>query len=65
MDHGTGLSPPDRPQARSSSDCYSLFAGFVVALSFLQLFDIGRRRLGPINRKGQLVELAVELEGAW
>ncbi len=40
-----------------------LLAGFVVTLSFLQLLDIGRSQLWPVDGERELDDFAVEFEG--
>src|SRR5271167_4569332 len=42
---------------------YQLFAGVVIARSRLQLLNVGRGQLRPVDGQGQLVEFAVE--GEW
>src|SRR5664279_596199 len=41
---------------------HQLFAGVIVAFSLLQLLNVRRRQLRPVNRKRQFVELAGEGE---
>src|ERR1017187_1757627 len=51
-------SPIELPRLR----WHQLFAGVIVAFSLLQLLNVRRRQLRPVNRKRQFVELPGEGE---
>src|ERR1019366_7243671 len=55
-------SIPDRLLELPRLRWHQLFAGVIVAFSLLQLLNVRRRQLRPVNRKRQFVELAGEGE---